>query len=73
MWRKPLSNHPNLAEKRDDIDRLVEEIARHPERADTIKDAFRARLSGANVHSVTPKRVPLETNDPDDYWDNVPI
>ncbi|MEO1579512.1 MAG: hypothetical protein AAFS05_12650 [Pseudomonadota bacterium] len=68
-----MSHHPTLYQRLDDIDRLVEEVAQNPERADTVKDALRARLAGANVHPMTPMRPTLEATDPDDYWDNVPI
>lgn len=68
-----MSHYPTLYQRLEDIDRLVEEVAQNPDRADTVKDALRARLAGDNVHPVTPKRAVLETADPDDYWDNVPI
>lgn len=73
FWEEPLSHHPKLTQDRDDIDRLVEEIARHPERADSIKDALRARLSGDASEQAPARSAPAEYGDLDEFWDNVPI
>ncbi|MEL6644140.1 MAG: hypothetical protein AAFQ79_09410 [Pseudomonadota bacterium] len=72
-----MTHHPQIFEKShdsDDIDRLVEEIARHPERADEIKVALRARLTGDTTDRADPpKPARAEQIDLDEFWDNVPI
>lgn len=54
-----------------DIDRLVDEALRHPERAERVKSTLRQHVLGREA-KVTPLRqaqaVSLE-----DMWDNVPV
>lgn len=72
-----MTHHPTAFERSqnsDDIDRLVEEIARHPERADAVKVALRERLSGDTSGRAEPPKTPREDHvDLDEFWDNVPI
>ena len=58
----------------DDIDRFAEELQRHPERADDLKQALREKIGiSVPVHRLEPKRSPLDSGEPEDFWDNVPI
>ncbi len=60
----------------DDIDALVEDLLRNPERAEAVKASLRDKMgSGEVVELRAPKAPPaaIEADDVDDFWENVPI
>jgi hypothetical protein len=54
-----------------DIDRLVDEALRHPERAERVKSTLRKHVLGSDAR-VTPLR-PAQSASLEDMWDNVPV
>lgn len=60
-------------EFQDEIDQFADDLVRHPERASDLKAALRRRIQGADIVRVAPRHVALDTSEPDDLWDNVPV
>ena len=52
----------------DPVEWFAEQIMRHPERADVLKDSFRRQIGAAPPDSAA-----SDPNDPEDLWDNVPV
>jgi hypothetical protein len=61
---------PNTAQATDAVDWFAQQILRHPERADDLKQGLRQQI-GLETGSASPEAVDL--SDPEDFWDNVPV
>ncbi len=57
----------------DEIDQFVEALEAHPERAEELKNSLRRRLAGRGVTRTPARAVPVDPEDPEEFWDNVPI
>ncbi|WP_413720082.1 hypothetical protein [Silicimonas sp. MF1-12-2] len=59
----------------DEMDRIVETLIAHPERAPELKALLRARFENPSVVRISPVRVvPVpQPDEADDMWDNVPV
>ncbi|MDU8946559.1 hypothetical protein [Ovoidimarina sediminis] len=68
-----MEKHISSARNQDAIDWFTEELTRDPARAEHLKQALRRKigLEPASCLREVPRRRPVE--DPDDYWDNVPV
>ena len=53
---------------RDEVDSIVDDIIANPTRADELKGRLRLAISRKPVRSTKPA-----AEDPDEYWNNVPI
>jgi hypothetical protein len=59
----------------DEVDRIVETLLAHPERASELKTLLRNRIENPSVVQFAPVADPLTLpiEDADDMWDNVPV
>ncbi|MEM9972916.1 MAG: hypothetical protein AAF771_01955 [Pseudomonadota bacterium] len=57
----------------DEIDQFVEALARNPERAEELKSRLRNRLADRDASRGGQRAAPVEPDDLEDFWDNVPI
>lgn len=55
-----------------EIDRLIEQVAKDPSRAERVKSALRRDLELAPPRAATPRRR-RATQDLEDFWDNLPV
>ncbi len=55
----------------DDIGAMIDEAVARPEAAEAIKARILERLSRRTIQPMPPE--PEASDDPDDFWENVPI
>jgi hypothetical protein len=68
-----LENLISTAQREDAIDWFTKELARDPSRAEHLKQALRRKI-GLPLEPVMRTVQPARAfEDPDEYWDNVPV
>lgn len=68
-----MSKSPKPTHLPDPVDVFAQQILRHPERADDLKNGFRQRIGLTTKARGSETRTAVDTSDAEDLWDNVPV